>query len=93
MGTVTKGFATLGGLSTVVISLASQGFVTQVFYGLFLATSQKFRTGDVVKFGDGKYSGKVASLGWMDSLIRGPDGIMVSVSNTDLGKSWKSLFP
>lgn len=86
MGMATRGFAALGGLSTVVISLASQGLISQVFYGLFLATSQKFRKGDVVKFGDGKVGGLVASLGWMDTLLRGSDGVLVSVPNKDLGK-------
>lgn len=84
IGVATKGFAALGGLSTIIISLASQGFVTQVFYGLFLASSNKLRKGDVVKFGDGKITGLVASLGWMDTLVRGPDGVMVAVPNKDL---------
>ena len=86
MGMATRGFAALGGLSTIVISLASQGLISQVFYGLFLATSQKFRKGDVVKFGDGHVGGLVASLGWMDTLIRGKDGVLMSVPNKDLGK-------
>ena len=87
IGAATKGIAALGGLSTVVISLASQGLISQVFYGLFLATSNKIRKGDVVRFGDGKISGMIASLGWTDTLVRGSDGVMVSVPNKELGKS------
>ena len=92
IGAATRGFAALGGLSTIIISLASQGLISQVFYGLFLATSQKFRKGDVVMFGDGNVGGLVASLGWMDTLVRGKDGVMVSVPNKDLGKKcWSCL--
>jgi len=86
-GAATKGFAALGGVGTIVISLASQGLVSQVFYGLFLASSNKLRKGDVVRFGDGSLGGYIAHTGWTDTLIRGSDGIMVSVPNKELGTS------
>ena len=90
------GLAAFGGVSTLVISLASQGLVSQVFYGLFLAASNKIRKGDVVKFGDGAIAGMVANMGWTDTLVRGSDGIMVSVPNKELGtfrnRSFACLF-
>lgn len=84
LGVATKSFAALGGVGTILISLASQGLISQVFYGLFLATSNKIQKGDVVRFGDGKIAGMITDTGWTDTLIRGPDGIMVSVPNKDL---------
>lgn len=89
------GLAAFGGASTLVISLASQGLVSQVFYGLFLAASNKIRKGDVVSFGDGNIEGMIANTGWTDTLVRGSDGIMVSVPNKELGTSsngFKSHF-
>lgn len=82
----TKGLAALGGASTLVISLASQGLVSQIFYGLFLGTSKKIRKGDVVQFGEGKIKGFIAHMGWTDTLIRGGDGVMMSVPNKVLGE-------
>lgn len=86
------GLAAFGGASTLVISLASQGLVSQVFYGLFLAASNKIRKGDVVSFGDGNIKGMIANTGWTDTLVRGSDGIMVSVPNKELGTSSSNWF-
>ncbi|CAB9504732.1 Mechanosensitive ion channel [Seminavis robusta] len=80
-GAAAKGFAALGGVGTIVLSLASQGLVSQVFYGLFLASSNKIRKGDVIRFGDGKIAGLIAHMGWTDTLVRSSDGVMVSVPN------------
>jgi len=81
----TTSLAAFGGVSTLVVSLASQGLITQVFYGLFLAASNKIRKGEVAEFGDGAVSGLVASIGWTDTLVRGGDGVLVSVPNRELG--------
>ena len=83
--TISGVIAAWGGAATLVVSLASQGLVTQMFYGLFLSASNKFRKGDVVEFGDGRVAGYVASIGWTDTLVRGGDGVMASVPNRELG--------
>ena len=90
-GAATRGLAALGGVGTLVLSLASQGLISQIFYGLFLATNKKIRKGDVVKFGKSQeLGGLIAQIGWTDTLIRTPDGIMMTIPNKNLGKFYKS---
>ncbi|CAB9504727.1 Mechanosensitive ion channel [Seminavis robusta] len=83
MGAAAKGFVALGSVGTMVIGLASQGLAAQLFNGLFLASSNRIAVGDFVKFSNG-VCGKVIKLGWMETVIRGGDEIMITVPNKDL---------
>lgn len=74
MGAAAKGFVALGSVGTLVVSLASQGLAAQLFNGLFLASSNRVAVGDFVKFSNG-VSGTVIKLGWMETIIRGPDEV------------------
>ena len=51
IGAATKSFLALGSVSTLVVSLAMQGFVAQVLHGLFLASSNRIAEGDTVEIG------------------------------------------
>jgi small-conductance mechanosensitive channel len=51
IGAATKSFLALGSVSTLVVSLAMQGFVAQVLHGLFLASSNRVAEGDSVEIG------------------------------------------
>lgn len=85
MGPAARGFFALGSVGTLVVSLASQGLATQVFNGLFLASSNRIAVGDYVSFANG-VSGTVIKLGWMETQLRGSDEMLVSVPNKDIGK-------
>lgn len=83
LGFAGKSVFAIGSVGTLVVSLASQGFVTQILNGLLLASSDRIYEGDQVKFGNG-ISGKIVKLGWMETVLRGSDEIMVTVPNADL---------
>lgn len=73
----------VGSAGTLALTLASQGLVTQVVSGLFLAFSDKMYVGDYVRFGDDT-SGKVVELGWLETVLRKGDNSVVRVPNAEL---------
>jgi len=83
LGFAGKSVFAIGSVGTLVVSLAAQGFVTQILNGLMLASSDRIYEGDKVKFGNG-ISGTIVKMGWMETILRGPDEIMVAVPNADL---------
>lgn len=60
----------LGGMGTLVVSLAGKDLAESLLSGIFLHASDKFYEGDFVKLGDGT-SGTVFKINWMYTLIRG----------------------
>jgi small conductance mechanosensitive channel len=73
----------VGSISTLVVSLASQGLLMQVLNGLLLSASDRIYEGDNVRFGNG-VSGTVVKMGWMETVLRGSDEVMLTVPNADL---------
>lgn len=84
MGLAMQSFLAFGGVGTLAMGLASQGIAKEVLNGLMLASSDRIYEGDDVVFGNTKLSGSIVKLGWMETVIRGSDEVMVSVPNTDL---------
>ena len=74
MGAPARGFLALGSVGTFVFTLASQGLATQLFNGLFLASSNRMAVGEWVKCSNG-VTGSIMKLGWMETIIRGPDEV------------------
>lgn len=72
LGAFQKGFAALGGAGTLLLSLASQGLLSQLLNGLFVASSNQFAKGDIVKFSN-NLQGKIVNLGWTSTVLRGSD--------------------
>ncbi|KAL7561055.1 hypothetical protein ACA910_011891 [Epithemia clementina (nom. ined.)] len=85
MGVALHSFLAVGSVGTLALGLASQGIATQVLNGLMLASSDRIYEGDFVRFGNG-LSGTITQMGWMETIIRGSDEVMVSVPHTDLVK-------
>ena len=83
LGLAGKSFVAFGSLSTLVVSLASQGLLTQILNGLLLSASDRIYEGDQVKFGN-DMSGTVVKMGWTETILRGPDELMLTVPNADL---------
>ena len=61
-----------GGVSTLVISLASKDLASQLINGIALSASDNFQEGESVIFGD-KTEGVVTKVGWLHTLIRGKE--------------------
>lgn len=85
MGVAVNSFLALGSISTLALTLASQGIFQQVLNGLMIASSDRIYEGDFIRFSNG-LKGTIEKLGWMETIIRGPDEVMVSVPHTDLVK-------
>ena len=83
MNRAMTGLFAFGSAGTLAITLASQGLVTQLLSGLFLIFSDKMYVGDSVEFGDGT-SGKILRVGWMETQMRGSDGMITRVPNSIL---------
>lgn len=83
MGLALQSILALGSVGTVAFGLASQGVTKEVLNGLMLASSDRIYEGDHVQFGNG-LQGTVVRLGWMETILRGSDEILVSVPNTNL---------
>jgi small-conductance mechanosensitive channel len=62
-------FFALGGISTLVISLACKDLATQFLGTLAVTATDKFREGENILLGDGT-GGAVEKVGWMDTSIR-----------------------
>ena len=72
------------GTTTLVLSLAFQDLAKSFVSGLFLASSNRFYEGDGIEI-DG-LKGKVIKQGWMETIIRKGDEVLVSVPTIDLDK-------
>jgi len=84
-GTTFKSIFAMGGLSTLVFSLASKDLAAQIVTGMAMYASNNFGSGDYVCFGD-KISGEVVKLGLMATTIKGPDGVNISIPNSEVHK-------
>lgn len=85
MGIAMQSILAFGSVGTLAVGLASQGIAREVLNGLMLASSDRLYEGDDVQFGNG-VSGTIVNLGWMETILRGSDEMLVSVPNTDLVK-------
>ena len=85
MGVAMHSFLAFGSVGTLAVGLASQGIAQQILHGLMLASSDRIYEGDKVRFSNGP-SGTIHKLGWMETVLRGSDEIMVSIPNADLAQ-------
>mmetsp|Transcript_8134 Transcript_8134/g.17615 ORF Transcript_8134/g.17615 Transcript_8134/m.17615 type:complete len:398 (+) Transcript_8134:258-1451(+) len=73
----------LGGVGTIIVSLASKDLAEQLLSGIFLHISDKFYEGDLVKFGDA-LSGTVVEIGWFHTIIRLSNDTRMRIPNAQL---------
>ena len=83
MGLAMQSFLAVGSVGTLAMGLASKGIAQEVINGLMLASSDRIYEGDDVQFGSGE-SGKIVNLGWMETIVRRGDEVMVSIPNSQL---------
>ena len=48
-----------------------------------MASSDRIYEGDIVRFGK-EQVGTIVKLGWLETVLRGPDSVLVSIPNTSL---------
>lgn len=85
MGVAMHSVMAFGSVGTLALGLASQGIMTQILNGLMLASSDRIYEGDQVRFPNGN-TGTIVKLGWLETVVRGSDEVMMSIPNTDLVK-------
>ena len=73
----------IGGVGTLIISLASKDIAEQLLSGLVLHVTDKFYEGDLVRFVDGT-AGTVFKIGWMHTVIRLSDNTRTRIPNAQL---------
>jgi small-conductance mechanosensitive channel len=84
MGMALQGIFAFGSVGTLVFSLASKGIATQLMHGVLLASSDRIYEGDSILLNKSKFSGTVHKLGWVETIIRGSDDIIVTIPNDEL---------
>mmetsp|Transcript_18563 Transcript_18563/g.38503 ORF Transcript_18563/g.38503 Transcript_18563/m.38503 type:complete len:531 (-) Transcript_18563:143-1735(-) len=82
-GIAVKSLFSVGATGTLVLGLASKDIASQIMNGLTLNLSEKMYEGDEVRFSDGT-SGVIVKMGWMETMIRSSDELVVGIPNTDL---------
>jgi small-conductance mechanosensitive channel len=83
VGAGLKSVFALSGVGTLVLSLASKDMASLFVSGVALSTSEKFRTGDLIKLGDNT-TGVVQRMGLLFTEVRGGDEIITKIPNTQL---------
>lgn len=73
----------IGGVGTLVFSLASKDITGELVNGIALASANKYDEGDYIVLGDGT-SGVVSSMGWIYTDLRGTDDIVLKIPNSYL---------
>jgi MscS family membrane protein len=68
----------------IALALAAQSTVENLFGGLSIFADRPFRVGDDIRFGDA--AGRVEAIGPRSTRIRGADGTLTTVPNSDLAK-------
>jgi small-conductance mechanosensitive channel len=84
MGLAMRGVVAMGSVSTLVFSLAAKDTVANVLNGIILSASDRIYEGDSIQLHKSGFSGSVAKLGWLETVLRGSDEIMVTMPNSDL---------
>ncbi|MCW5937343.1 MAG: mechanosensitive ion channel family protein [Fimbriimonadaceae bacterium] len=74
-----------GAIGGVIIGLALQESLANVFAGILFSLDGAVRVGDLVRFTDGT-EGYVRSIGWRSTLIRRLDNSLLVVPNAQMSK-------
>jgi small-conductance mechanosensitive channel len=84
-------FRSLLGLSsvgTLVFSLSAQSLVSEFLASLAIQGTNMYTEGEVIVLGDGsQIKGEVQKLGWLNTLIRGNDEMVLRIPNTQIART------
>lgn len=82
-------FRSLLGVSsvgTLVFSLAAQSLVSEFLASLAIQGTNMYTEGESIVLGDGS-KGEVQKLGWLNTLIRGNDEMVLRIPNTQIART------
>jgi small-conductance mechanosensitive channel len=74
-----------GAVGGLIIGLALQESLSNVFSGILFSMDESVRVGDLVRFGD-SHEGYVQRIGWRTTLIKLWDDSLLVVPNSQVGK-------
>ena len=77
----------------IVVGLALQDTLGNLFAGIALQADQPFQVGDVINLQSNKWTGVVESVSWRGVKIRTFQNKIVVISNTSLGKEYIEVAP
>jgi len=83
MGRSLQSLFAIGGISGIMISLASKDLAQLLLSGFVIRSSDKYIEGESIKLGDGT-SGTITNLGAFEMHIRGGDGIITRIPNVQI---------
>ena len=80
------GVLAVGGGLSIILGLALQNMITDVFSGLVINIDRPFRIGDFImlnnrRLGDGELIGRVVSINWRTTRLEKTDGTLVVIPN------------
>jgi len=84
MNLALRGAVAFGSVGTLVCSLAAKDTVANLLHGIILSASDRIYEGDSIQLHKSGFSGSVAKLGWLETVLRGSDELMVTIPNADL---------
>jgi small-conductance mechanosensitive channel len=84
LGFTMQGVAAISSLGALTFSLASKGLATNWLYGIMLSASDRIYEGDSILLNKSKFSGNVVKLGWVETVIRSSDDVLVTLPNSEL---------
>lgn len=84
IGVAMRGVVAFGSIGTLVFSLASKDIATNWLYGIILSASDRIYEGDSVRLLKSGFSGTVERLGWLETVLRGSDELMITVPNSQI---------
>jgi small-conductance mechanosensitive channel len=84
MGLAVRGVFAFGSVGTLIFSLASKDIAANWLYGIILSASDRIYEGDSVQLHKSGFSGTVARLGWLETVFRGSDEVMITLPNSQL---------
>ncbi len=77
----------------IVVGLALQDTLGNLFAGIALQADQPFQVGDVINLQNNKWTGVVESVSWRGVKIRTFQNKIVVISNASLGKEYIEVAP
>lgn len=77
----------------IVVGLALQDTLGNLFAGIALQADQPFQIGDVINLQNNRWSGVVESVSWRGVKIRTFQNKIVVISNSSLGKEFIEVAP
>jgi moderate conductance mechanosensitive channel len=88
--------AAAAGLASLALGFGAQNLVRDFINGFFIISEEQFMVGDTIR--SGTVTGRVEHITLRRTVVRDPQGALVTISNSDLGtvanmsRDWSQIF-